>query len=136
MACHKLLTAKAGILFYSLILFLCRQARTDNMKVQHHSFDLPFVYPFTISKGTKTVQPIFIAELDFNGIKGYGEAPAISYYNFPVEKMAADLEAKKTLVEKYALIDAERYWHYLHHLFPQNPFLVCALDIAAWDITV
>jgi L-alanine-DL-glutamate epimerase-like enolase superfamily enzyme len=32
------------------------------------------------------------------------------------------------------LIDPERYWHYLHHLFPGNSFLVCALDIAAWDI--
>ena len=104
------------------------------MKCTAHSFDLPFVYPFTISKGTKTHQPSFVAELDFNGIKGYGEAPAISYYNIPVEKMLADLESKKTLTEKYALTDAERYWHYLHHLFPQNPFLVCALDIAAWDI--
>src|ERR1043165_5491851 len=105
------------------------------MKVTHRIFNLPFRYPFTISKGTKTHQPTLIVELDFNGIKGYGEAPAISYYNIPVEKMIADLEAKKTLVEKYALIDPERYWHYLHHLFPQNPFLVCALDMAAWDIT-
>jgi len=105
------------------------------MKVNYKTFNLPFKYPFTISKGTKTHQPTFIAELDFNGIKGYGEAPAISYYNIPVEKMVADLEAKKTMVEKYALTDPERYWHYLHHLFPQNPFLVCALDIAAWDIT-
>lgn len=104
------------------------------MKVHCRSFNLPFKYPFTISKGTKTHQPTFIAELDFNGIKGYGEAPAISYYNITVEKMIADLEAKKIFVEKYALMDAERYWHYLHHLFPQNPFLVCALDIAAWDI--
>src|SRR6185503_9012032 len=24
--------------------------------------------------------------------------------------------------------------HYLHHLIPNNPFLVCALDIAAWDL--
>jgi L-Ala-D/L-Glu epimerase len=99
-----------------------------------YSFNLPFVYPFTISKGTKTHQPTFIAELDFNGIKGYGEAPAIAYYNIPVEKMIADLESKKALVEKYALIDPERYWHYLHHLFPANSFLVCALDMAAWDI--
>ena len=104
------------------------------MKVNYKTFNLPFKYPFTISKGTKTQQPTFIAELDFNGIKGYGEAPAISYYNIPVEKMITDLEARKMLVEKYALTDPERYWHYLHHLFPQNPFLVCALDIAAWDI--
>lgn len=68
------------------------------------------------------------------GIKGYGEAPAISYYNIPVEKMAEDLERKKVFVEKFAFSDPERYWHYLHHLFPANPFLVCALDMAGWDI--
>jgi L-alanine-DL-glutamate epimerase-like enolase superfamily enzyme len=38
------------------------------------------------------------------------------------------------MVEKFALTDPERYWHYLHHLFPENPFLVCALDMAAWDL--
>ena len=48
--------------------------------------------------------------------------------------MIADLEAKRTLVEKFAFTEPERYWHYLHHLFPDNPFLVCALDMAAWDL--
>ena len=104
------------------------------MKVQYKTYSLPFKYPFTISKGTKTHQPTFIVELEFMGIKGYGEAPAISYYNIPVEKMAEDLERKKIFVEKFAFSDPERYWHYLHHLFPNNPFLVCALDMAGWDI--
>ena len=48
--------------------------------------------------------------------------------------MIADLESKRNLVEKFAFTDPERYWHYLHHLFPQNPFLVCALDMAGWDL--
>ncbi len=104
------------------------------MKVKYKTYNLPFHHPFTISKGTKTHQPTFVVELEFMGIKGYGEAPAISYYNIPVEKMAEDLERKKTFVEKFAFSDPERYWHYLHHLFPANPFLVCALDMAGWDI--
>lgn len=104
------------------------------MKVRYKTFQLPFRYPFTISKGTKTHQPTFVVELDFMGIKGYGEAPAISYYNIPLEKMVEDLERKKIFVEKFAFSDPERYWHYLHHLFPANPFLVCALDMAGWDI--
>ena len=104
------------------------------MKLQYKTYNLPFRYPFTISKGTKTHQPSLVVELDFMGIKGYGEAPAISYYNIPVEKMVEDLERKKTFVEKFAFSDPERYWHYLHHLFPANPFLVCALDMAGWDI--
>ncbi|HTQ65456.1 MAG TPA: dipeptide epimerase [Puia sp.] len=104
------------------------------MKINYTSYNLPFRYPFTISKGTKTHQPSFIVSIDHLGIRGYGEAPAISYYHIPVEKMIEDLESKKAFVEKFAFTDPERYWHYLHHLFPNNSFLVCALDIAAWDL--
>ncbi len=104
------------------------------MKVSYKTFNLPFHHPFRISKGVKTHQPTFIAELEFMGVKGYGEAPAISYYNIPVEQMVADLERKKIFVEKFAFSDPERYWHYLHHLFPNNAFLVCALDMAGWDL--
>jgi L-alanine-DL-glutamate epimerase-like enolase superfamily enzyme len=104
------------------------------MKVSYQIFQIPFTYPFTISKGTKTHQPTFIVTLDYFGIKGYGEAPAINYYNISVEQMAADLESKRALLEKFSFSDPERYWHYLHHLFPLNSFLVCALDMAGWDL--
>lgn len=104
------------------------------MKLNHYSFELPFKYPFTISKGTKTVQPTFIVSLEIMGMIGYGEAPAISYYHIPLSKMKDDLESKRAFVEKFAFTEPERYWHYLHHLFPNNSFLVCALDIAAWDL--
>ncbi len=104
------------------------------MKVRYWPFNLKFRHPFTISKGTKTHQPTLIVELEHFGIKGYGEAPAIAYYNIPVEKMIEDLESKKKFVEGFSFTEPERYWHYLHHLFPNNSFLVCALDIAAWDI--
>jgi L-Ala-D/L-Glu epimerase len=104
------------------------------MQVKYTPYNLKFRHPFTISRGTKTHQPTLVVELEHFGIKGYGEAPAISYYHIPVEKMIADLEAKKNFIEKFAFTEPDRYWHYLHHLFPENSFLVCALDIAAWDI--
>ena len=104
------------------------------MNIRYKHYNLSFKHPFTISRGTKTHQPSLIVELEFFGIYGYGEAPAISYYNIPVEKMIADIEDKRPFLEKFSFIDPERYWHYLHHLFPSNPFLVCALDIAGWDI--
>src|SRR5687767_13868075 len=104
------------------------------MKLSYHTYELKFRYPFGISRGTKTHQPTLIVSLEHLGHIGYGEAPAISYYDITVEKMVQDLERKKLFVEKFAFTDPERYWHYLHHLFPNNPFLVCALDIAAWDI--
>jgi L-Ala-D/L-Glu epimerase len=104
------------------------------LKLSYKQYNLPFKHPFTISKGTKMHQPTLIVELEHFGIKGYGEAPAISYYNITVEKMIEDLERKKMFVEKFSFTDPERYWHYVHHLFPLNNFLVCALDMAGWDI--
>src|SRR5215204_4689102 len=104
------------------------------MKVSYKSYQLQFRYPFTISKGTKTHQPTLIVQLEHLGRTGFGEAPAIAFYNIPVEKMVEDLERKKMFVEKFAFTEPDRYWHYLHHVFPANPFLVCALDIAAWDL--
>jgi L-alanine-DL-glutamate epimerase-like enolase superfamily enzyme len=104
------------------------------MKIRYAAIDLPFKHPFTISKGTKTHQPTFIVELEWNGVKGVGEAPSISYYNISVDKMIEDLERKRLMVERFALTDPERFWHFLHHLFPDNSFLVCALDMAGWDL--
>jgi len=104
------------------------------MKVNYKTYNLKFRHPFGISRGTKTHQPSIVVELEHLGWTGYGEAPAISYYDITVEKMVQHLEFKKMFVEKFAFTDPERYWHYLHHLLPNNPFLVCALDIAGWDL--
>ena len=104
------------------------------VKVSFKTYELKFRYPFGISRGTKTHQPTFVVQLEHFGRIGYGEAPAISYYNIPVEKMVEDLERKRIFVEKFAFTEPGRYWHYLHHLFPANPFLVCALDMAGWDL--
>ena len=104
------------------------------MKVGYKTYNLKFRHPFTISKGSKTHQPTFVLELEHLGWKGVGEAPAITYYGISVEKMSEDLERKKIFVEKFAFTEPERWWHYCHHLFPANNFLVCALDMAGWDL--
>jgi L-alanine-DL-glutamate epimerase-like enolase superfamily enzyme len=105
------------------------------LKLSYRASNLPFQYPFTISHGrTKTHQPALVVSLELGPFAGFGEAPAIVYYNVTVDQMIAQLESKRQMVEKYALTEPERYWHYLHHLFPDNPFLVCALDMAAWDL--
>jgi len=96
---------------------------------------LPFEYPFTISNGrTKTHQSSLIVRLSLGNWSGFGEAPAIVYYHVTVAHMMEQLEKNRKLIEKFALIDPERFWHFLHHLFPQDPFLVCALDMAGWDL--
>jgi L-alanine-DL-glutamate epimerase-like enolase superfamily enzyme len=103
-------------------------------KVKFWKKSLAFEYPFTISKGSKTHQSIFVVELEWRGIKAYGEAPAITYYNISVDQMADDLSSKMKFVENFSFTEPKRFWHFLHHLFPKNPFLVCALDMAGWDL--
>ena len=105
------------------------------MKVTYRKVELPFQYPFTISGGrTKTHQPSLLVALSLGNFTGVGEAPAITYYNTTVEQMVDDIEKYRKMIEKFALTEVERYWHYLHHLLPHNPFLVCALDMACWDL--
>ena len=105
------------------------------MKIHFKKYELPFRFPFTISNGrTKTNQPTLIVALEAGQYVGFGEACAITYYDITVENMIAAIEEKKAAIEGFAFTDPERYWHYLHHLLPNNPFLVCALDIAAWDL--
>ena len=105
------------------------------MELSFWEQSLPFEYPFTISNGrTKTHQHSLMVRLSLGNWSGFGEAPAIVYYNVTVEGMMQKLEQNRKLIEKFALIDPERFWHFLHHLFPNDPFLVCALDMAGWDL--
>jgi len=104
------------------------------LQLRYFPFELAFEYPFTISKGTKTHQPTLVVSLTMGNITGYGEAPAIKYYDVTVPDMIEQLEAKRPLIEKYALTDPQRYWHFLHHLLPGQNFLIAALDIAGWDL--
>ncbi len=104
------------------------------LQLRYQAFELQFEYPFTISKGTKTVQPTLIVGLGIGNIWGWGEAPAIHYYNVTVPEMIASLESKKDVIIRYALTDPQRFWHFLEHLFPGQHFLICALDMAGWDL--
>lgn len=104
------------------------------LQLNYKQFDIPFQYPFRTAHGLKTSQPTLVVSLGFRGVTGYGEATAITYYDVSVERMIAILEQYKVAIERYSLIDPERFWHFLHHLMPNENFLICALDMAAWDL--
>ncbi|RYG51977.1 MAG: dipeptide epimerase [Chitinophagaceae bacterium] len=104
------------------------------LQVRHFAYELEFEYPFTISKGTKTHQPTLIVSLGMGNLTGYGEAPAIHYYNTTIASMTEALEAKKGIIMRHALTDPQRFWHFLEHLLPGQNFLIAALDIAGWDL--
>lgn len=104
------------------------------LQLRSYPFELAFQYPFTTNKGTKTHQPTLVVQLGLGQLRGHGEAPAIHYYNVSVDSMTATLEANRREIERYALTDPQRFWHFLHHLMPGQNFLIAALDIAGWDL--
>ncbi len=104
------------------------------LRLRFRKDDLRFRHPFTISKGTKTHQPTLAVALNFGPAWGAGEAPAISYYGVTTDGMEAQLLRHQASIERYALQDPERFWHFLHHLMPGEHFLTAALDIAGWDL--
>jgi L-alanine-DL-glutamate epimerase-like enolase superfamily enzyme len=104
------------------------------LQLKSYKSELAFQYPFTTHKGTKTHQQSLIVSLGLAGMAGYGEAPAIPYYNITVDEMAESLESKRAMIERYALTEPTRFWHFLHHLIPGQHFLTAALDIAGWDL--
>ena len=104
------------------------------LNIKYKSISTPFHHPFTTAHGLKTHQPALLIALTFNGVTGFGEAPAIHYYDVTVDGMIAQLISKIELLQRYAYTEPDRFWHFCHHLFPNQHFLICALDMAYWDM--
>ncbi len=97
-------------------------------------FDLPTRHPFTISRGTTTVQPTLIVELEHGGVRGYGEAPECPYYGVTVENMTAVLERTRPQIEAAEPGDPADFWESLRPRLAGSTFAQCALDVAAHDL--
>jgi len=105
------------------------------LQLNYKILDLPFEFPFELSKGIKTNQPALLVSLALGRLRGYGETTEIAYYpNSNIRHMAEMLESKRKVIESYAINSPQRFYHFLHHLIPGESFLMSALDIAGWDL--
>jgi L-Ala-D/L-Glu epimerase len=104
------------------------------LNIKYKTLNTEFKYPFTTAHGIKTHQPALLIAIEYMGALGIGEAPAIHYYNVSVESMIEELLSKIEMLQKYSFTEPDRFWHFCHHLFPNNNFLVCALDMAYWNL--
>jgi L-Ala-D/L-Glu epimerase len=104
------------------------------IKLTIHSFDLPLKHTFTISYDSRDVQPTLIVELEQNGYKGYGEATSNPYYGFTIENMTNALENIREEIEASEMESPEKFWEQMQPKLSNNPFALCALDLAAHDL--
>jgi L-alanine-DL-glutamate epimerase-like enolase superfamily enzyme len=104
------------------------------MNIQLHTFSLQLRTPFRISHGMRTAQPTLIVELQKDGISGYGEATATSYYGLTIDNMVATMKAVLPDLAKIPLEHPEQYYQDIFPILTRHPFLRCALDVAANDL--
>ncbi|MCA9161315.1 MAG: dipeptide epimerase, partial [Planctomycetales bacterium] len=62
------------------------------MRVSVSSYQLKLRDPFTIARGTVTVQPTLIVRLEHDGLVGLGEATTNEFYGVTLESMSAAIE--------------------------------------------
>jgi len=112
------------------------------MNLTLHRFDLPCRHPFTIARGTTTVQTTLIVELEQDGASGYGEAVEAPYYGVTIEEMTTTLERVRSRIETFTPDNQIRFWEEMRRLLkgdnpddtPATMFPLCALDTAAHDL--
>lgn len=104
------------------------------MKLTFHTYNLELKDTFTISYGSRNFQPSLIVEMSHNGISGYGEAAATSYYGVTVEKMMEAIRGVEQLLKENIEKCPEKIWEITAPHFKGNSFAQCALDIAVHDL--
>lgn len=104
------------------------------MKVTCQSFDLQLREPFTIARGTVSVQPTLIVKVEYDGLIGYGEATTNAYYGVTVEAMEGALAKVSGKLVDYRLENPAELWKELDTDLADCRFAQCALDCAVWDI--
>ncbi|MBD2753439.1 dipeptide epimerase [Spirosoma validum] len=104
------------------------------MQLFLHPVDLRLTHTFTIAHDSRDVQPTLIVELRDGEYRGFGEATATRYYGITIEGMMDSLEAIRLRIEGYDLTDPELFWADMQPHLANNPFALCALDQAAWDL--
>lgn len=104
------------------------------MDLTLYPFELKFRHTFTISRKSKDVQPLLVAELQQDGLSGIGETADNAYYNMTVPMLMQAINAHRAFIESYTLDTPEAFWEAMFPRLKDNMFALCALDLAAHDL--
>ena len=104
------------------------------MEIFLHEYALPLTHPFTISRGTVTMQESMIVELRQDGVSGYGEATANPYYAASMANMRERFNAIAPVLQGHRFRDTDSFWQLCAEHLADAAFVLAALDCAAHDL--
>ncbi len=104
------------------------------MNITTRVFDLPLRDPFTIARGTVTVQTTWIVSIEKDGFTGLGEATVNDFYGADVASMEKAIDQVRGLISQLDWMPPPDLWAKLDPILSNNRFAQCALDCAYWDL--
>lgn len=104
------------------------------MKIEILKFRLKLHNCLQIANDSFDFQDTLIVALSHNGYTGYGEATVEPYYNVSYGTLERALEKVRPLLAKHSLEHPEQLWHLIAAEIQSEPFALCALDCAAYDL--
>ena len=99
-----------------------------------YAYNLKLKDTFTISYGSRDIQPTLIIAITEGAYTGYGEAAATSYYGVSVEEMRKKILNLKDLIRENIELSPEELWELTNPYLKEDHFAQCALDMALHDL--
>lgn len=122
----------------SLDLNIFRRSGTtmpsSKLKLTFKPYTLELRHVFTIAASSRSTTPVMLTEIEFNGIKGYGEASMPPYLGESQETAAAFL-SRVNLEQFDNPFELEKILAYVDSVAPGNPAAKASVDIALHDLT-
>jgi L-alanine-DL-glutamate epimerase-like enolase superfamily enzyme len=96
-------------------------------------YTLQLRHAFTLSTSSRTTTPVMLTEVEFDGVKGYGEASMPPYLGESHESVAAFLSRVNLsqFSDPFLLVDILEY---VENVMPGNPAAKASVDIALHDL--
>ena len=104
------------------------------MKMRIRICDLPLRNPFTISRGSFSVQQSVVVELEQDGLIGLGETTKHAYYKRTVESICNSLSLLQGQLPDRLDDTPEVLWEWATQIIGSDSFALSAFDQAVHDL--
>ena len=104
------------------------------IELKLHPLKLVLKKPFRIAHGTFHYREALVVTLNTGDYTGYGEATVITYYGKTLNVFTKILESNRSFIENLSWTHPREFWQQLYPIFQHHPFILCALDVAAYDL--
>ena len=103
------------------------------MNISARTYELKLSVPFAIARGTTKAHAICVAEIEHEGVRGFGEASPSAYYGDSLEAARATIEGAADVLGRNPG-EVRLIGRRLRERFPSSPSGRAAVEVALYDV--